>query len=86
MKKYHEKEVDAKKISFTKYTIIVPSYKDRKELIEASKHIHDASLGCDCRYGIDTDNIIINQLAHEYLKGANIKVDKKLYEKLNAKK
>ena len=42
---------------------------------------------------IDTDNVVVNQLAHEYLDDSvaegthnNIIVDKELYEKLKAKK
>jgi len=67
----------------TEYKIIVPSEKDREELMEAFETIHYSD--------IDTDIITINQLAHEYLTEANtgdsrtinnIIVDKDLYNKL----
>ena len=68
--------------SWTKYKIIVPTEEDRQELMEAFEHIHYSD--------IDTENIVVNQLAHEYRdekvggEGAcnNIIVDAGLYEKL----
>ncbi len=80
MKKYKDYN-NIKDVEWTKYKIIVPTEKDRMELMEAFKHFHDSD--------IDTDNIPVNQLAHEYLseenlEGAhnNIIVDKKLFDKL----
>lgn len=81
MKRYEEYEDN--KWSWTKYKIVVPTEEDRKELMEAFEYFHYGS-------GIDTSNIVVNQLIHEYLdeermEGAknNIIVDKKLYNKLN---
>ena len=86
MKKYtdYNKDVfkiDFKKVDFTKYKIIVPTEKDRDELLEAFEYFHDSDF--------DTDYITVNQLAHEYLTEErepgsknNIIVDKGLYDKL----
>ncbi len=81
MKRYQEYEYE--KWPWTKYKIIVPTEEDRKELMEAFEHFHNGS-------DTDTDNIVVNQLIHEYLdeermEGAknNIIVDEKLYNKLN---
>jgi hypothetical protein len=46
-------------VKWTKYVIVVPTEEDRNELMEAFEHIHYSD--------IDTDNIAVNQLAHEYL-------------------
>ena len=69
MKKYKDfqKDKDALYLSkeemtnvkWTKYVIVVPTEEDRNELMEAFEHIHYSD--------IDTDNIAVNQLAHEYL-------------------
>lgn len=81
MKRYEDYEEDNR--PWTKYKIVVPTEQDRKELMEAFEYFH---------YGSDTDaeNIVVNQLIHEYLdeermEGAknNIIVDEKLYNKLN---
>lgn len=86
MKKYTDynknvEKIDFTKVEWTKYKIIVPTKKDRKELMNAFEHIHNSD--------INTDFITVNQLAHEYLTeerepGAynNIIVDKELYKKL----
>ncbi len=80
MKKYSYYQQD-KKVKWTKFKIIVPTEKDRKELMEAFEYFHNSD--------IDTDYITVNQLAHEYLdntrvKGAknNIIVNKELYNQL----
>jgi len=80
MRKYKDYK-NIKDVEWTKYKIVVPTQKDREELMEAFKHFHDSD--------IDTENISVNQLAHEYLteedlEGArnNIIVDKKLFDKL----
>lgn len=83
MKKYQDYS-DIKSVNWTKYKIIVPTEEDKKELEEAFEHFHYSD--------IDTDNITVNQLAHEYLTEErtgdpktknNIIVDKKLYQELN---
>lgn len=73
---------EIKNIQWTKFTIVVPTEEDRLELMEAFEHIHYAD--------IDTDNIAVNQLAHQYLDDTrvegsknNIVVDLELYNKLN---
>lgn len=47
------------KVIWTKYKIVVPTVEDKLELEKAFEHIHYSN--------IDTDNIAVNQLAHEYL-------------------
>ena len=95
MKKYKDfqKDKDALYLSkeemtnvkWTKYVIVVPTEEDRNELMEAFEHIHYSD--------IDTDNIAVNQLAHEYLDDErepgtynNIVVDAIAYEKLRVKR
>ncbi len=58
-------------IPWVKYKIIVPTQKDKSELIQAFKHFHDSE--------IDTEYIVVNQLAHEYIEGSNIIVDYNQY-------
>jgi len=71
-------------VRWTKYKIIVPTLEDKEELEKAFEHIHYSD--------IDTDNIVVNQLAHEYLTEEitgdpktinNIIVDEELYNKLS---
>jgi hypothetical protein len=67
-------------LRFSEYTIVVPTNRDRKELLEVSRYLHD--LRC-----IDTEYIAVNQLVHEYEHKtlySNIIVDKELYKKLNS--
>ena len=52
-------EEEMEKVKWTKYKIIVPTLEDKLELEKAFEHIHYSD--------IDTDNIVVNQLAHEYL-------------------
>ena len=66
---------------WTKYKIVVPTEEDRQELMKGFEHIHYSD--------VDTENIVVNQLIHEYLdeermEGAknNIIVDSVLYNKL----
>lgn len=68
---------EMKAVKWTKYKIIVPTLEDKLELEKAFEHIHDSD--------IDTDNIVVNQLAHEYLteESNNIIVDEELFNKLN---
>ena len=68
---------EMKGVKWTKYKIIVPTLEDKLELEKAFEHIHDSD--------IDTDNIVVNQLAHEYLteESNNIIVDEELFNKLN---
>lgn len=73
---------ELKKVEWTKYKIVVPTEKDRQELMEAFEIFHYSD--------IDTNFVTVNQLAHEYLddsreKGAynNIIVNEKIYKTLN---
>lgn len=75
---------ELKNVRWTKYKIVVPTLEDKLELEKAFEHIHYSN--------IDTDNIVVNQLAHEYLTeertgdpktNNNIIVDEKIYNKLN---
>ena len=75
---------EMKNVKWTKYKIVVPTLEDKLELEKAFEHIHYSD--------IDTDNIVVNQLAHEYLTEEitgdsktrnNIIVDEELYNKLN---
>jgi hypothetical protein len=66
---------------WTKYKIVVPTEEDRQELMKGFEHFHYSD--------VDTENIVVNQLIHEYLdeermEGAknNIIVDSVLYNKL----
>jgi len=86
MRRYSDYQKDKNKIltkeelsniEWIKYKIVVPTEEDKEELMLAIEDIHHCN--------IDTDIIGVNQLAHEYLKGTNIVVDKDLYEKLNMK-
>jgi hypothetical protein len=95
MKKYDDYKSDKSKrdltkdelnkIDWTKYKIIVPTEKDKKELETAFEHIHYSD--------IDTDFITVNQLAHEYLNDEasegthnNIIVDEKLFKSIENRK
>ncbi len=75
---------EMEKVKWTKYKIIVPTIEDKLELENTFEHIHYSN--------IDTDNIAVNQLAHEYLTEDvtgdphtknNIIVDEELYNKIN---
>lgn len=68
-------------IPWVKYKIVVRTEEDRQELMKGFEHIHYSD--------VDTENIVVNQLIHEYLdeermEGAknNIIVDSVLYNKL----
>jgi hypothetical protein len=87
MKKYRDYQKDKSKpyltdgerklVEWTKYKIVVPTEKDKEELMEAFKHFHDE--------GFDSDFIPCNQLAHEYSEeGNNIIVDEDVFNKLNS--
>ena len=56
MKKYKEN----KKTKFFNFMIVVPTQKDKDELIEAFRYIHYLR-------DLNTDFVIVNQLAHLYL-------------------
>jgi hypothetical protein len=87
MKKYSDYQKDKSKdeltneemklVEWTRYKIIVPTKKDKEELMESFKHFHDE--------GYDSDFISCNQLAHEYLNGDNIIVSEKVFNILNSK-
>ena len=75
---------EMKNVKWTKYKIVVPTLEDKLELEKAFEHIHYSD--------IDTDNIAVNQLAHEYLTEErtgdprtinNIIVDEELYNNLS---
>ncbi len=75
---------ELKNVRWNKYKIVVPTLEDKEELEKAFEHIHYSD--------IDTDNIAVNQLAHEYLTEEvtgdpqtrnNIIVDEELYNKLS---
>jgi len=80
MKKY--KDFDKiENVKWARFVIIVPTEEDRQELMEAFEHIHYSD--------IDTDNVAVNQLAHQYLDDSvaertynNIIVDNDLYNPL----
>ena len=83
MKKYSDFP-DFNSIPWTRYKIIVPTEEDRNELMEAFKHFHYSD--------IDTENITVNQLAHEYLDSKitgnpetknNIVVDPETFNKIS---
>jgi hypothetical protein len=67
------------KVDWTRFKIIVPTEKDKKELEEALHYLHNSD--------IDTDYVTVNQIVHTYLNEDedyenNIIVDKELYYKL----
>lgn len=62
MKRYSDYDEQAFKnpdFPWSKFIIVADTEADKKELLEAFRHIHYAD--------IDTDFIIVNQLAHLYL-------------------
>jgi len=66
-------------VKWTKFKIVVPTEKDKKELEETLHYLHNSD--------IDTDYVTVNQLVHTYLNEDegyenNIIVDKELYYKL----
>ena len=65
-------------INWTKYKIIVPTEEDKQEIMSAMQTFHDE--------GYDPELITCNQMAHEYVEGHNIIVDKELFEKMNQPK
>ena len=71
---------------FTKYKIIVPTQEDKEELEMAFRYIHDEAQ-------LDSDNVVMNQLMHEYLTSDvmdggynNIIVETGVYDKLKDKR
>jgi hypothetical protein len=75
MKKYKEN----KKTKFFNFMIVVPTQKDKDELIEAFRYIHYLR-------DLNTDFVIVNQLAHLYLdepdNSTKIVVDPTTFEQL----
>ena len=68
---------DLKKVKWTEFKIIVPTQADKDELMKAFQHIHYSD--------VDTDYVVVNQLAHLYLDESAEKmiiVDENLYKKL----
>jgi hypothetical protein len=81
MERYKDEDMgDVTNVNWTKFKIVVPTEKDKKDLQEAFEHIHYS--------GIDTNYVPVNQLAHLYLEGAGymIVVDDDLYDTLEANK
>jgi hypothetical protein len=86
MKRYEDYQVDKEKpclnqeeiknVEWTKYKIVVPTESDKEEILLGFKHFHDS-------VNIDTDYIVVNQMAHEYITANNIIVDEELYNKLD---
>jgi hypothetical protein len=84
MERYENKDsVDG--VTWTKYKIVVPSERDRQELMDSFESIHNT-------WEVDTNIVAVNQLVHEYLTPErsgdpltknNIIVDKELYNKLS---
>ncbi len=76
MKRYKKN----KSPKFFKFMVVVPSQKDKDELIEAFRYIHYLR-------ELDTDYIIVNQLAHLYLdepeNPVQIMIDKEMFDKLS---
>jgi len=72
---------DISKVIFTRFKIVVPTEKDRKELQAAFEYFHDFR-------DINTDFVTVNQLVHEYKhhdksdKYSDIIVDFGLYHRL----
>jgi hypothetical protein len=58
MKKYEDYQAISD-VNWTKYMIVNPTEEDRQELMRGFEHIHYSD--------IDTNNVVVNQLAHEYL-------------------
>lgn len=86
MKRYEDYQVDKEKpclnqeeiknVEWAKYKIVVPTESDKEEILLGFKHFHDS-------LDIDTDYIVVNQMAHEYITANNIIVDEELYNKLD---
>ena len=81
MKRYRKNQKTFAYDFFTKFKIVVPTEKDKKEIVDALHYIHNCN--------IDTGYVTVNQLAHEYLncdmdgeEQSNIIVDHTLYYKL----
>lgn len=81
MKRYPEQDDDINwlEFPFTKFKIVVPTQDDKKEIIDACKHLHDSD--------IDTGYVTVNQIAHIYQDDVSfnpvIIVDENLYNSLN---
>lgn len=82
LKRYpkYKLDKDFPKSLFTKFKIVVPTKKDKNEIMAAMEYLHDGD--------IDTQFVTVNQLVHEYDHGdpddkySNIIVDEKLYNKI----
>lgn len=86
MKRYEDYQLNKEKpclnqdeinnVEWTKYKIVVPTEADKEEILSGLKHFHDS-------VNIDTEYIVVNQMAHEYVTANNIIVDEELYNKLD---
>jgi hypothetical protein len=81
MKRYPKNDKDITESLFTKFKIVVPTRKDKKEIMEAFENIHYSQFrGRE----LDTGYVTVCQLVHEYGDHAvNIVLDKKAYNKLS---
>lgn len=79
MNHYKDYKEDCSDVPWTKFKIVVPTEEDKKELLEAFRHLHYT----DC----DTQFVTVNQLVHVYLdepeSPCGIVVDKDLYEQIH---
>jgi hypothetical protein len=71
----HLSDDEMKNVKWTRYKIVVPTYEDKKEIMDTMRYFHDEMY--------DSDLITPNQMAHEYLGGDNIIVDVELFNNLN---
>jgi len=84
-KKNEPTEAELKAVRWTKFKIIVPTLKDKKDLIEALRHCHDNQGTEETQSGINADYIPVNQLIHAYLEeDSMIVVNKKLFNSMEA--
>lgn len=77
---YTDHKQDLSKVDFIKYKIVVPTERDKQQIMEAMRFLHNVDQE-------EHDFIAVNQLYHEYShydssdEHSNIVVDKELYEK-----
>jgi hypothetical protein len=84
--KNNKREMTKKELAsivWTKFKIIVPTQKDKKDIVEALKYLHDTEElldGGGMHVDITGDFIPVNQLVHAYREEEKmIVVDKKLF-------
>jgi hypothetical protein len=75
MKTYKKYERKNKPVKYTEFVIVVPTQNDKNELLKGSKYIHNLR-------ELNTEYIVINQLAHLYLEDTpfpEIVVDEEMF-------